>query len=92
MLAAAGGLASQADLARRWGIRRQRVNELVWESGFPAPVGQVNGHPVWLMREASDAWWNIGRPPELDGMCIADDELSELSEVEGALAAFLRDR
>jgi hypothetical protein len=62
----AGGLASQADLARRWGVRRQRVNEFVHSQSFPSPVGEVNGQPVWLMREASDAWWSIGRPRVLD--------------------------
>jgi hypothetical protein len=66
VLEAAGGLASQADLARRWGIARQRVHEVVRAPEFPTPVGQVNGHPVWLAREASDAWWGVGRLPELD--------------------------
>ena len=66
ILVAEGGLASQADLARRWGLPRQRVHELVRTPDFPRPVGRVNGHPVWLMREASDAWWSIGRPPEFE--------------------------
>jgi hypothetical protein len=49
------GLASQADLARRWGITRQRVNQLTREPGFPAPGGEVNGQPVWF-GAAADQW------------------------------------
>jgi hypothetical protein len=65
-VAAAGGLASQADLARRWGVARQRVHEMVRDGLLPTPIARVGGRPVWLMREASDAWWSIGRPRELD--------------------------
>lgn len=51
-----GGLASQADLARRWGLTRQRVHQMIREPGFPAPGGQVNGQPVWFAAVA-DQWW-----------------------------------
>jgi hypothetical protein len=50
-----GGLASQADLARRWGTSRQRVNQLTREPGFPAPGGEVNGQAVWFAAQA-DHW------------------------------------
>jgi hypothetical protein len=50
-----GGLASQADLARRWGISRQRVHQLTRETGFPSPAGEVNGQPVWFVA-AADQW------------------------------------
>lgn len=48
-------IASAADLARRWGVSRQRVSRLIREDGFPAPVAEVSGHPVWATREA-DEW------------------------------------
>jgi predicted DNA-binding transcriptional regulator AlpA len=49
------GVASQADLARRWGLSRQRVHQLVREPAFPAPAGRVSGQPVWFAAEA-DEW------------------------------------
>jgi len=50
-----GGLASQADMARRWGISRQRVHQLVGGLRFPAVVGYVNGQAVWFAG-AADQW------------------------------------
>lgn len=51
------GVASQADLARRWGISRQRVHVLSRTApGFPEPVAVVNGAPVWVIAEC-DEWW-----------------------------------
>jgi hypothetical protein len=51
----AGGLASKNDLARRWGVSRQRVRALEEDPTFPAPLGWVNGHPAYGVREV-DAW------------------------------------
>ncbi len=51
-LAATGGLASQADLARRWGMTRQRVFQMTREPAFPPPATQINGHAIWLVDEA----------------------------------------
>jgi hypothetical protein len=62
---AAGGLASQADLARRWRVSDARVGQLVALEGFPEPVGMVNDRPVWLAEEC-DGWKATrrrGRPP-----------------------------
>ncbi len=53
MIGTCGGLVSAADLARRWGLSRQRVGVLVRQTGFPAPATTVNGHPVWLADEAN---------------------------------------
>jgi hypothetical protein len=50
-----GGLASQADLARRYGITRQRVHQLAREPGFPEPAGHVSRQPVWFAA-AADQW------------------------------------
>lgn len=55
-ISAAGGLASQADLARRWGMSRQRVHQLIPEPYFRAPAGLINRQPVWLPDEA-DHWY-----------------------------------
>jgi hypothetical protein len=62
---AAGGLANQADLARRWRVSDARVGQLVRLDGFPEPVGEVGGRPVWLAGEC-DGWKATrrpGRPP-----------------------------
>jgi hypothetical protein len=50
----AGGLVSAADLARDWGLTRQRLTVLQRAQGFPEPVGEVNGRPVWLGNETSE--------------------------------------
>jgi hypothetical protein len=50
-----GGLASQADLGRRWALTRQRVNQMISEPGFPEPITYVSGQRVWVARQA-DAW------------------------------------
>jgi hypothetical protein len=54
-LSALGGIASQADLAKRWGVSPQRVHQLVHEAGFPRTAGRVNGERVWFAAEA-DGW------------------------------------
>lgn len=67
------GLASPTDLARRWGVSRQRGWQLTREPGFPAPIGRVNGHSVYLVAEA-DEWregstnaaGDTGAEPEAD--------------------------
>lgn len=53
------GVASQADLARIWGISRQRAHVLSRTApGFPVPVAHVNGAPVWIVAEAKE-WWRM---------------------------------
>jgi hypothetical protein len=59
-LAAMQGLASQADLAKRWGVSPQRVHQLVHEAGFPPTAGRVNGERVWFAAEADE--WRARRP------------------------------
>lgn len=49
------GIASQADLARRWSVSRQRVWQMTREPRFPAPVALVSGRPVFVIAEA-DEW------------------------------------
>jgi len=56
VLQGVGGLASQADLARRWDITRQRVHQLTHEPDFPEPVAALSQQPVWIAAEA-DAWF-----------------------------------
>jgi hypothetical protein len=55
LLAASGGLATSAELARRWGLCRQRVSQLAAEPSFPEPVVTVGRHSLWLVTEA-DTW------------------------------------
>lgn len=57
---AAGGLGSVTDLARRWGVSRQRLSQLVGEDDFPKPVCEVNGRPVYLVGECDE--WRQARP------------------------------
>jgi prophage regulatory protein len=55
ILQGVGGLASQADLARRWGVSRQRVHLLTRDPGFPGPAARVSGRSVWIAAGA-DLW------------------------------------
>jgi predicted DNA-binding transcriptional regulator AlpA len=53
----AGGVATQADLARRWQISRQHVCELVKDPTFPAPILRLNGTQTAVYAVADcDAW------------------------------------
>lgn len=51
-----GGIASAADLARRWGISRGAVSELTRHEDFPVPLPHTGAHRMWAVSEA-DAWW-----------------------------------
>lgn len=51
----AGGLASQADLARIWGITRSTANQLCTLDDFPEPVAIIGRSPVYAVDEAV-AW------------------------------------
>jgi hypothetical protein len=46
---------SQADLARRWGVTRQRVHALTKRPGFPKACMVVNGAPAYKIKEC-DKW------------------------------------
>jgi hypothetical protein len=65
-IAAGGGIATQAELARHWGVNRARARQLAGEPGFPAPVATIGGSDVWAVGEV-DAWraerFGPGRPP-----------------------------
>jgi hypothetical protein len=51
-----GGIASAADLARRWGISRGAVSELTRHEDFPVPLPHTGAHRMWAVSEA-DAFW-----------------------------------
>lgn len=55
----AGGLVGRQELARTWGVSRQRIAQLVTQPGFPAAVGRANGGDVWLLAECEA--WRAGR-------------------------------
>jgi hypothetical protein len=61
MIEAAGGLATSAELAKRWGVSRQRGREIVAHPDFPAPVAEVSGRKVYAIAEADD-WRAQERP------------------------------
>jgi hypothetical protein len=42
---------SQSDLARRWGVTRQRVHALSRREGFPTPCMEIGGVPVYKLDE-----------------------------------------
>jgi predicted DNA-binding transcriptional regulator AlpA len=75
-----GGLTSQADLGRRWGISRQRVHQLTREVDFPKPVATISGHGAWIAQEA-DAWFlhhqelrAVKTPPRASPERVWDDD------------------
>lgn len=60
---AAGGLVNGADLARVWGLSRERIRQLVELEDFPEPIGHPGIRPVWL-REQCEDWrerWRADR-------------------------------
>lgn len=65
----AGGLHTVADIARRWGVSKARVNELAQRPDFPAPLFRMGRSAVYVGNEV-DAWRAIerrpGRPPRED--------------------------
>ncbi len=58
-----GGIASAADLARRWGISRGAMSELARREDFPVPLPHTGAHRMWAVSEA-DAWWARNRAQE----------------------------
>jgi hypothetical protein len=49
ILAATGGLVDRAEIARRYGLSRGRVQQLTGQRHFPRPVRGAGGrHPLWL--------------------------------------------
>ena len=54
------GIGNQADLAKRYGISKQRVWQLVHEyPDFPPAVAEVGGRPVWALGEVDE--WQASR-------------------------------
>lgn len=49
------GLAGTSDIARAWGISKQRVQVLSTHQDFPEPIVRLGGRPIWTRAEA-DAW------------------------------------
>jgi predicted DNA-binding transcriptional regulator AlpA len=49
-------LATQSDLARRWGISRQRVNQLMQKEGFPEPEQTLGSGQQLFDLEKADTW------------------------------------
>lgn len=63
---AAGGLLTQADIARRYSVSKERAAEIVSSAGYPAPLeGKIGRSLVWIGNEV-DAWRSatraVGRP------------------------------
>lgn len=57
----AGGLASSADLGRRWDRSKSVMSRLVNQSSFPRPIYDGRGrHRLWIVDEC-DAWWRQRR-------------------------------
>lgn len=66
LIDAAGGLMTKADLAHRWGVSRQRVDELTAMPDFPPPI-VTQGRAAWYAWHEVNAWRELerkpGRPP-----------------------------
>jgi hypothetical protein len=50
-------LVTAAEIGRRLGITRQRVQQLANEGGFPEPLGRVGHYIVYRWRDV-EAWAN----------------------------------
>lgn len=62
LIARAGGLVHKAELAKRWGVSRQRINELVAMPDFPQPVNPESRYKLYGWYEC-DAWRQVKRLP-----------------------------
>lgn len=51
ILTASGGLVDRGEIARRYGLTHKRVHRLTTQRNFPAPIGHIGLHPVWLAIE-----------------------------------------
>jgi predicted DNA-binding transcriptional regulator AlpA len=58
-IAGAGGLVNAADMARDWGVSRERIRQLVELADFPEPIGHAGVRPVWLAEQVAD--WRAQR-------------------------------
>lgn len=58
----AGGLHTEADLARRWGVSRQRIRELTEMDDFPQPVLVIGRSKLYAGYEC-DTWRELPRKP-----------------------------
>lgn len=61
------GLATKAELARRWDVSEGRVRQLLEADDFPEPAAVAGGTPLWANAEV-DEWRDQrpsgpGRPP-----------------------------
>ncbi len=43
-----GGLIDRVDIAKRYGLSRQRAFQMTANNIFPKPVAEIGGRPVWL--------------------------------------------
>lgn len=59
-IAAAGGIANQAELARHWDVNAARARQLVTTPGFPAPVATIGTSDIWAIDEVDE--WRASRP------------------------------
>jgi prophage regulatory protein len=50
-----------AEIAERLGVSRQRVQQLVKRSDWPAPVAELTMGKVWRAADI-EAWINANRP------------------------------
>lgn len=61
----AGGLHTRAGLARRWGVSKTYVSDVVTRDDFPEPATYIDAdprHPAWAGKDA-DAWRAEPRRP-----------------------------
>lgn len=63
-LALLGGLATVADLAKRWDVTVQRAWNMSKQAGFPAPLETIGGTKLYVVAEA-EAYRNRDRPASM---------------------------
>lgn len=54
-VAECGGLVGASDIARRWGLSKQRVAQLIASASFPEPLAGHGAPARWLAYEV-DEW------------------------------------
>jgi hypothetical protein len=62
LIAEAGGLCTGSDLAKRWKVSRQRVEEMMRSEDFPKPVLTIGRSNLYAGHEC-DVWRELDRKP-----------------------------
>jgi hypothetical protein len=56
-------LVTAAEIGRRFGVTRQRAQQLAQQPGFPDPLGRLGNYVIYRWRDV-EAWGRKNRPAQ----------------------------